>query len=136
MTEEIINTLGHDKIFHDDLLTEYREPWWLGFAEIGPVPRRLENLHECLLAFSADRWRLEGIPRAINPNVWTIQDSRALLIELQSMVRTKANDHVVALEKIQEALGPGFQLQTPREVIQEARDLLHASRSSAASSDE
>ena len=136
MTEDIINSLGRDIVFHDNILPEYREPWWLGFTENGPVPRRLENLHECLLAFTADQWRLEGIPRPTNLDGYTIEHSRELFIELQSIVCTKANACVCQMEQIREALGPGFRLQTLREVIQEARLFLPMSQSSATSSED
>ncbi|RXW14461.1 hypothetical protein EST38_g11391 [Candolleomyces aberdarensis] len=125
LTPEIMGSLVNHTYDQDNLLLDYKEPWWWGLCEIGPVPRRLETLIDCFNAFREDGCQMVGEIKLIEPQPpLDLEEARELLCRLQMETRKLANHRVVALEMLKEDLeeaGCKVPLKAPTKIIHEAR---------------
>ena len=125
LTPEIMGSLVYHAYDQDNVLLDYKEPWWCGLCEIGPVPRRLESLVDCLNAFREDRCQMAGDKKPIQPlPPVDLQDARKLLCQIQIASRKAANSRVILLEMLREDLteaGCKVSLKAPTDIIHEAR---------------
>ncbi|KAJ2927253.1 hypothetical protein H1R20_g9838, partial [Candolleomyces eurysporus] len=125
LTPEIVASLADHTYDQDDVLLDYKELWWCHLCEIGPVPRHLESLVDCLNAFQEDRCQMVGDKKPIQPlPPVDLQDARKLLCHMQIAGRMAANTRVVALEMLRDDLseaGCKVPLKAPTDIISETQ---------------
>ncbi|KAJ2927225.1 hypothetical protein H1R20_g9867, partial [Candolleomyces eurysporus] len=130
LTPEVLGSLVYhaydpDNIMSDDVLADYKEPWWRALSTIGPVPQRLESLVDCLNAFQEDRCQMVGNEKPIQPlPPVDLEDARKLLSRVQLASYSAANLRIVGLEKLGENLreaGYRIPLKAPTDIIHKAQ---------------